>query len=111
MCNQQARLAFQNDGLAGQVVTGRRGQLAFKLVQIALQILELTLHQCNTLDQLGRLSLEQADRKSVVEGKRVSIREDLGGRRIITKKNTTETTTITRDPITRTQPTDPATHT
>src|SRR3546814_15914418 len=28
----------------------------------------------------------EADRKSVVEGKRVSVRVDLGGRRIITKK-------------------------
>src|SRR3546814_12412126 len=29
-----------------------------------------------------------ADRQSVVEGKSVSVRVDLGGRRIITKKNT-----------------------
>src|SRR3546814_12158851 len=34
-------------------------------------------------------SLHQADRKSVVEGKSVSVRVDLGGRRIIKKKNTT----------------------
>src|SRR3546814_18800693 len=31
----------------------------------------------------------QADRKSVVEGKSVSVRVDLGGRRIIKKKNNT----------------------
>src|SRR3546814_13345327 len=31
------------------------------------------------------------DRKSVVEGKRVSVRVDLGGRRIITKKTTNQT--------------------
>src|SRR3546814_17267272 len=30
------------------------------------------------------------DRKSVVQGKRVSVRVDLGGRRIIKKKNKTE---------------------
>src|SRR3546814_12103658 len=32
------------------------------------------------------------DRKSVVEGQRVSVRVDLGGRRIIKKKNTKQTT-------------------
>src|SRR3546814_19375239 len=36
--------------------------------------------------------LEQEDRKSVVEGKRVSVRVELGGRRIIKKKTTQLTT-------------------
>src|SRR3546814_20069702 len=35
--------------------------------------------------------LEEIDRKSVVEGKSVSVRVDLGGRRIIKKKNTKST--------------------
>src|SRR3546814_14977701 len=35
---------------------------------------------------------EAADRKSVVSGKSVSVRVDLGGRRIIKQKNKTETT-------------------
>src|SRR3546814_12643954 len=41
------------------------------------------------------LVLHQADRKSVVEGKSVSVRVDLGGRRIIKKKtNHTQTRTL-----------------
>src|SRR3546814_18640282 len=35
------------------------------------------------------------DRKSVVLGKSVSVRVDAGGRRIITKKTTRESTTVT----------------
>src|SRR3546814_18330863 len=38
--------------------------------------------------------LRLPDRKSVVEGKRVSVRVDLGGRRIINKKNTDTRTRI-----------------
>src|SRR3546814_20773762 len=41
-------------------------------------------------DQVGAIMLllaERGDRKSVVEGKSVSVRVDLGGRRIIQKKN------------------------
>src|SRR3546814_18697248 len=34
-------------------------------------------------------SIQSLDRKSVVEGKSVSVRVDLGGRRLINKKNTT----------------------
>src|SRR3546814_15859854 len=34
----------------------------------------------------GGIKLDHADRKSVVSGKRVSVRLDLGGRRIIKKK-------------------------
>src|SRR3546814_11462159 len=36
----------------------------------------------------GGVGFDEQDRKSVVEGKRVSVRVDLGGRRSITKKNT-----------------------
>src|SRR3546814_13502246 len=39
----------------------------------------------------GQASLEE-DRKSVVSGKSVSVRVDLGGRRIFKKNNTTNTT-------------------
>src|SRR3546814_14993392 len=38
----------------------------------------------------GRRAAAAGDRKSVVEGKRVSVRLDLGGRRIIKKKRTTQ---------------------
>src|SRR3546814_12169091 len=39
-----------------------------------------------------RADLERPDRKSVVEGKRVSVRVDIGGRRIIKKKKNSTTT-------------------
>src|SRR3546814_18159879 len=35
--------------------------------------------------RMGKLAFEGADRKSVVKGKRVSVRVDMGGRRIIKK--------------------------
>src|SRR3546814_13312732 len=49
--------------------------------------------QRRTLEILGTLQVERrqhpvADRKSVVSGKSVSVRVDLGGRRIIKKKRT-----------------------
>src|SRR3546814_12317602 len=40
----------------------------------------------------ARVDLARADRKSVVEGKSVSVRVDLGGRRIIKKKKNQTTT-------------------
>src|SRR3546814_18244453 len=39
-----------------------------------------------TLEDGSKISLDARDRKSVVEGKSVSVRVDLGGRRIIKKK-------------------------
>src|SRR3546814_18874792 len=44
------------------------------------------------------------DRKSVVEGKRVSVRIDLGGRRIIQKQNNTEDRTTHREKKQKTIP-------
>src|SRR3546814_15810050 len=41
--------------------------------------------------QVLRQGVEQADRKSVVEGKSVSVSIDLGGRRVIEKKKTNKT--------------------
>src|SRR3546814_16626220 len=41
----------------------------------------------------GEAAMIGADRKSVVEGKSVSVRVDLGGRRIIKKQHTTTTKT------------------
>src|SRR3546814_14200459 len=41
--------------------------------------------------------LEQADRKSVVSGKSVSVRVDLGGRRTIKKKKNTPTVIAKKD--------------
>src|SRR3546814_20861723 len=45
----------------------------------------------SALDNTGRRLVRQSsiDRKSVVSGKSVSVRVDLGGRRILKKKNTT----------------------
>src|SRR3546814_20676184 len=39
---------------------------------------------------------QHVDRKSVVSGKRVSVRVDLGGRRIIKKKKTTELSYVSK---------------
>src|SRR3546814_15222517 len=39
-------------------------------------------------DNLGAIGWELTDRKSVVEGKSVSVRVDLGGRRLMKKKTT-----------------------
>src|SRR3546814_19449164 len=48
-------------------------------------------HMGDRVHRLSGAKLEQ-DRKSVVSGKRVSVRVDPGGRRIIKKKNTKEHT-------------------
>src|SRR3546814_15803895 len=48
--------------------------------------------KCQFRNQCGRgCSFGAYDRKSVVEGKSVSVRVDLGGRRIITRKTRTPT--------------------
>src|SRR3546814_4842857 len=43
-------------------------------------------HHDRALDEIGQADCKEADRKSVVEGKSVSVRVDFGGRRIIKKK-------------------------
>src|SRR3546814_14415596 len=48
--------------------------------------------QKNAVDWLDFMGIRQLDRKSVVSGKRVSVRVDLGGRRNIKKKKNTQTT-------------------
>src|SRR3546814_16646302 len=65
------------------------------LLQARLQFRARRLHLHATLDQggLGFLGLD-LDRKSVVSGKRVSVRVDLGGRRIIKKKHEIKNNTI-----------------
>src|SRR3546814_18380130 len=40
----------------------------------------------NTVEESKALNRQRGERKSVVSGKSVSVREDLGGRRIIKKK-------------------------
>src|SRR3546814_18877616 len=50
------------------------------------------LNRCNVrLRLIGGCARAAGDRKSVVQGKSVSVRVDLGGRRIIPKKRTTHT--------------------
>src|SRR3546814_17801711 len=51
--------------------------------RVMVQQFGLDAHAAQSLDQAAR------DRKSVVEGKSVSVRVDLGGRSIIKKKNNT----------------------
>src|SRR3546814_11827269 len=58
-------------------------------VQLAQQRAVVMADEVNALDAAlgrGQGGLQIADRKSVVEGKSVSVRVDLGGRRIIKKK-------------------------
>src|SRR3546814_11510231 len=64
------------------------GGVKLPLVQRLLERLGLHhigVHSGTVADRANALG--QADRKSVVEGKSVSVRVDLGGRRIITQKN------------------------
>src|SRR3546814_18911759 len=65
------------------------GRLAHHGEGFGQQVVELGA-VCNALLEFGRLGLQLrvGDRKSVVSGKSVSVRVDLGGRRIIKKKNT-----------------------
>src|SRR3546814_15891947 len=53
------------------------------------RIWKLALRHQPTLFQSEECNMSQVDRKSVVSGKSVSVRVDLGGRRIIKKKKTT----------------------
>src|SRR3546814_17752408 len=60
-----------------------------------LGLVNLRQSLLSLLRQAADLELQSKpvqDRKSVVEGKRVSVRVDLGGRRIIKKQKTKETT-------------------
>src|SRR3546814_14470389 len=54
-------------------------------------------------DRRDEVELDEADRKSVVSGTRVSVRVDLGGRRIINKKrlyeNQSHSTTTQKDTL------------
>src|SRR3546814_17799112 len=62
---------------------------ALALGDVARGAARLALHGGGglALALLGRLLVVLADRQSVVSGKSVSVRVDLGGRRIIIKKN------------------------
>src|SRR3546814_16655030 len=62
-----------------------------RLLDAAEQGLELADMQCFETEALMG---QGGDRKSVVEGKRVSVRVDLGGRRLIHKNNTPAFTLI-----------------
>src|SRR3546814_17744525 len=67
----------------------RAGKLAFNVAARTARsgdhVIELTRREADLLELLIRRA---GDRKSVVEGKRVSVSVDLGGRRIIKKKKT-----------------------
>src|SRR3546814_16071856 len=63
------------DAVHAQVGDGRRAALIFMGLQLAVP------------RPGGKVLRLRRDRKSVVEGKSVSVRVDLGGRRLIKKKN------------------------
>src|SRR3546814_11346474 len=69
-------------GQLGEVVSRRQVSAQVLFRQLAARTWDDHLAGCANVGQRG-----EADRKSVVEGKRVSVRVDLGGRRIIKKKN------------------------
>src|SRR3546814_12414010 len=65
-----------------------RPQLAVHVDQVDHRAAGVQVPEPERLVVLGDRAAEQvAERKSVVEGKRVSVRVDPGGRRIIKKKN------------------------
>src|SRR3546814_18558949 len=69
----------QRHGLDTAVLASRRCLADFKLMVFDM---DSTLINIECIDELAE------DRKSVVSGKSVSVRLDLGGRRIISKKQT-----------------------
>src|SRR3546814_15651154 len=72
---------------AGKRQTGDRAEF---LADDGIDIIGMRLGQLHLHRALAGAGAEQSprDRKSVVEGQRVSVRVDLGGRRIIKKKKT-----------------------
>src|SRR3546814_14751148 len=88
---------------AGDVAVGHRdvprhilarellGQPAFEREVVGLRRGERLGGEIGAAEGVEADELLQRDRKSVVSGKRVSVRVDLGGRRIIKQKNTTNT--------------------
>src|SRR3546814_19665964 len=72
-------------GLAAARARGRKGGHKFALSKAQVRLAQAAMAQRDTSvsDLCKELGI---DRKSVGEGKSVSVRVDLGGRRIITKK-------------------------
>src|SRR3546814_12021311 len=98
---------WSSDVCSSDLLAGAQAQVvadplrrAVALVGVALvfgvEFVEIELagvvHQLGYVQSdVGATATQAADRKSVVSGKRVSVRVDLGGRRIIKKKtNTTQ---------------------
>src|SRR3546814_13467944 len=71
----------------GRVADARRGLDNPLLVQLVAQIPEQLVEHL----KIKQRRWAMADRKSVVSGKSVSVRVDLGGRRIIKKKRRRDT--------------------
>src|SRR3546814_16132238 len=78
-----------------QPVRDQGHSLALRSVDRARPVLQDNL----SADNLGRMGTPRRfeDRKSVVSGKRVSVRVDLGGRHILKKKKTIYTTTVPKE--------------
>src|SRR3546814_19188883 len=70
--------------------SGTADEVAHAIVFLASEGASYITGQLITVDGANSISEERGDRKSVVSGKRVSVRVDLGGRRIIKTKKTNE---------------------
>src|SRR3546814_5000848 len=65
-----------------------------RLIPLLVGVAAIILDDVEALAAEQRVALRRRDRKSVVWGKSVSVRLDLGGRRIIKTKNTENTTQL-----------------
>src|SRR3546814_18395705 len=84
-----ARHQGQADDVGDLALVGRHAER-----RVALQVLDRAkAFAVGKADVGGGDVVLQVDRKSVVSGKRVSVRVDLGGRRIINKKTETRAST------------------
>src|SRR3546814_17178390 len=64
--------------------------VAFKPLHDYAKIKRVVVSTYQSVSGAGKVGMDELDRKSVVSGKSVSVRVDLGGRRIIKKKTKTK---------------------
>src|SRR3546814_15991567 len=79
-------IAAIEDGLYQPTMKARMAELEREKTQITARLAEATADVPDVHPGLAEIYKRKVDRKSVVVGKSVSVRVDLGGRRIIKKK-------------------------